>query len=104
MTLDQFRAQPHLVKEIRMVFESSDAIKLLFEAMEAENPVNRAPLPNVTPHGANILLGEQIGWNSYKNRFRQAAVPLEDTEPDRGEQSYLEPAEQPATGTENAKG
>jgi len=91
MTVDQFRAQPHLVKEIRMVFESSEALKLLLEAMETENPVNRAPLASVTPHGANILFGEQIGWNAYKNRFLMGATPLEDHEPDRGEQSYLEP-------------
>lgn len=93
MTVKEFKANPDLVKEMRKILENS-TLRLYLEAMDEEAPVKYSPPEDITPHRAQILFGEVIGWAAYGKTLlsggQQPPVPA--TEPD---QSYLTPEEPP---------
>lgn len=94
MTTQEFRQSPELVSEMRRIFELP-AFKIWIETFrEDENPMNRPAPPDITPHGAYILLGEQTGWRQCLTRFLLGAVPLEHP-PKQEEQTYAEPPLEP---------
>lgn len=83
---------PQLVTAARELFETP-VMRLMLEAMESENPVRKVAPPDITPHGAFIMLGEQTGWNQFKDRFLLCSAPIE-TPDSIGEQDYAVPADE----------
>lgn len=75
MTHEEFRANPELVKWMRELTEN-DNFQVALEAMRSIDPVKNPARPDVTPHGAHILLGEQTGWAQYENEFLKLAARL----------------------------
>lgn len=66
-------------------------MEMVLEAMdESENPMNKVAPPDITPHGAYIMLGEQTGWRQYRTRFMLMAQGIEPPQTD-GEPTYADP-------------
>lgn len=86
----EFRSNPTYVSTLRAIL-ADPVMQLWLDALETENPANKVAPADVTPHGAYILLGEQTGWNQFKQRFMLGAVGEETVRDDPGEQSYLTP-------------
>lgn len=93
MTVEQFRANPDLVKEMRQIL-ASPVLKMFFEAMNEEAPVKFPPADDVSPHFAHIQLGQQTGWAQFEKILLSGGQqpPTPQTEP---VQSYLNPEDPP---------
>lgn len=65
-------------------------LAMWIEALETENPVKKVAPADVTPHGAYIMLGEQTGWNQFKERFMLGGKPKEPP-PQQEEMTYADP-------------
>lgn len=74
----------------------NETLKLWIETYRddpLENPVKKAAPPDVTPHCAHIMLGDQTGWNICLDRFMLGGKPLEGP-PKSPEQSYATPPDE----------
>lgn len=94
MSPKEFRSNANYVARMREIF-SDPVLQLWLEAMDTENPVRRVAPVDITPHGAYIMLGEQTGYNQYKERFLLGAQGIDSVRDDPGPQSYAEPAPLP---------
>lgn len=92
LTTQEFRSNPEFVSHMRRLFEEDVIFQMALEVMDGdtENPVNRTAPPEITPHGAYILLGEQTGYRQFQTRFLMLGKGIEPQLSD-GEPSYAEP-------------
>lgn len=92
MTTEEFRSSPELVAEMRKILESH-VLKQWLEAMDSEHPVNNSAPRGTTAEDACIMLGEQTGWQQFKNRFLLGGLGV-NVRIKPPIQKYLEPADQ----------
>lgn len=77
MTTIEFRQRSEYVAHMRQLLEDP-VLQMWLEALdESENPMNKVAPPEITPHGAFIMLGEQTGWRMYRTRFALGAQIIE---------------------------
>lgn len=75
MTNEEFRSDPELVKQAREMM-AGPLFQGILEVMREEEPVRFAPSPDVTPHAAHIMLGQQTGWAQYERRLLSLGTRL----------------------------
>lgn len=91
MTNEQFRADPELVKEARELIASA-LFQGMLGTMEAEEPVQFPPSPDVTPQFAHIQSGHCTGWALYERRMLSLGTRLPN--PQTTPPATYEPAEE----------
>lgn len=76
MTAKDFRSNPELVKGMRAILES-EVMQAALEVMSDEHPVKVIPAEDVTPHFANIRLGQNFGYETYDYRLKLLSKGIE---------------------------
>lgn len=93
LTTEEFRKHAEYVAHMRQLFEEDPIFQMALDAMEeSENPMNKVAPPDITPHGAYIMLGEQTGYRQFKTRFMLLGQTIEVLQPD-GEPTYANPTD-----------
>lgn len=94
MTTIEFRQHSEYVAHMRQVLEDP-VVQMWLEALdESENPMNKVAPPEISPHGAFIMLGEQTGWRMFRQRFMLGGQIVE-TQQGEEEATYQDTPEEP---------